>query len=328
MTSFRSTAVAVLLSLACAAPAFAKDAAGCKDLAGLKRFEGSSIAQCEKKNFAEYTLATGPVKSFDFGKKVGVYDAKLDLEGRLVQNVYSVPKGPSSAEVFRNYKQELEARGFKTLFEAKKTEIGDGLQRVIEQGPGGQVFGYSDAEARFVSTVKEIDGVTTHVGIYVVEYADGYNPVVNPVKGQVYVRLDEVQSGELKNQMVVVSAEEIAKGLDLSGRVALYGLLFDFNKATLQPESKPTLDEIAKFMNANPGQKVHVVGHTDNVGGVEFNQKLSQARANAVAAELAKTYGVAASRMRAAGVGLLSPVASNAEEEGRARNRRVELLPQ
>ena len=107
-----------------------------------------------------------------------------------------------------------------------------------------------------------------------------------------------------------------------------YGLFFDFNKATLQPESKPTLDEIARFLSANPGLKVHVVGHTDNVGGVEFNQRLSQARADAVVAALARGYGVPPSRMRPAGVGLLSPVASNADEEGRAKNRRVELLPQ
>ncbi|WP_020178247.1 OmpA family protein [Methylopila sp. M107] len=326
--TIRCAFAAALIALGLGSPAFAADAVGCKDLSGLKRFEGSTIALCEKKTFAEYTLATGPVKSFDFGKKVGVYDQKLDLEGRLVQNVYAVPKGPSSAEVFRNYKQELEAKGFKILFEAKKSEIGDGLQRVMEQGAGGQTFGYSQEEARFVSAEKEADGVKTHLGIYVVEYADGYNPVVNPVKGQVYVRVDEIQSGELKNQMVLVSAEEIAKGLDSSGRVALYGLLFDFNKATLQPESKPTLDEIAKFLKANPGQKVHVVGHTDNVGGVEFNQKLSQARANAVVAELSKGYGVQAARMRPVGVGLLSPVASNAEEDGRAKNRRVELLPQ
>ena len=326
--TIRSAALGALLSFVLAAPAFAKDAAGCKDVGDLKRFEGSSIALCEKKTFAEYTIATGRVPAFDYSSQKGVYDAKLDLEGRLTQSVYSVPKGPSSAEVFRNYKQELTEKSWKILFEAKQTDIGDGLQRVMEQGAGGQVFGYSQQDARYLSAVKEADGLTTHIALYVVEYADGYNPVVNPVKGQVYVRLDALESGELRNQMVLVSAEEIARGLDSSGRVALYGLLFDFNKATLQPESRPTLDEIAKFLKANPDQRVHVVGHTDNVGGVEFNQKLSQARANAVVAELSKTYGVQAARMRPAGVGLLSPMASNAEENGRAKNRRVELLPQ
>lgn len=326
--SFRSIAAAVLILCAGAAPALAADAKGCKDVAGLKRFEGSSIALCEKKNFAEYTLATGPVRSYDFTNNVGVYDAKLDLEGRLVQTVYSVPKGPSSAEVFRNYKQELAAKGFRILFEAKQSAIGDGLQRVMEQGPGGQVFGYSQQEARFLSAEKEADGLTTHLGLYVVEYADGYNPQVNPVKGQVYVRLDALESGELKDQMVMVTAEQIAKDLDQSGRVALYGIYFDFNKANLQPQSRPTLDEIGRFLRDNPNEAVHVVGHTDNVGGVDFNQKLSYARAVAVAKDLVGTYGINPARIRPAGVGLLAPVASNADEEGRAKNRRVELLPQ
>lgn len=324
----RSALAALLVSLPSAAPALGADAAGCRDLGGLKRFEGSTIVLCEKKTFAEYTLPTAPVRSYDYKANKGVYDGKLDLEGRLAQNVYSVPKGPSSAEVFRNYRQELAAKGFRSLFEAKQSEIGDGLQRVMEAGLGGQVFGYSQQEARYVSAVKEIDGVTTHLGIYVVEYADGYNPAVNPVKGQVYVRIDQVESGELKDQMITVSAADIERGLDQSGRIALYGLLFDFNKATLQPDSRPTLDEIAKFLKANPRQNVHVVGHTDNVGGVEFNQKLSLARAQAVASDLIKTYGVSSARTRPAGVGLLSPVASNAEEAGRAKNRRVELLPQ
>lgn len=324
----RSLFAAALLSLASVVPAIAADAPGCRDLSGLKRFEGSTIVLCDKRNFAEYTLPTGAATAYDFDGKRGAFTSKLDLEGRFASTAHAVPMGPSAAEVFRNYKQELEAKGFKTLYEGKQGELGFFMAKVFEHGLGGQLFGYSPDQARYVAAEKEENGVKTHLAIYVVEYFDGYAPKVDPQKGQVFVRIDELQSGELKNQMVVVSAEEIAKGLDQTGRVALYGLLFDFNKATLQPGARPTLDEIAKFMKANPGQKVHVVGHTDNVGGVEFNQKLSQARADAVVAELGRSYGVAASRMRPAGVGLLSPLASNADEAGRARNRRVELLPQ
>lgn len=326
--TIRSLLAAALLSLASASPSLAADASGCRDLAGLKRFEGSTIALCDKQNFAEYTLPAGPATAYDFNGKRGSFAAKLDLEGRLASTVHAAPIGPSAAEVFRNYKQELEAKGFKTLYEGKQGDLGFFMAKVFENGLGGQLFGYSPDQARYIAAEKDEDGRKTHLAIYVVEYFDGYSPKVPAQKGQVFVRIDELQSGELKNQMVVVSAEEIARGLGQTGRVALYGLLFDFNKATLQPGSKPTLDEIAKFMKANPGRKVHVVGHTDDVGGVEFNQKLSKARADAVVAELAKGYGVSVSRMRPAGVGLLSPVASNAEEDGRAKNRRVELLPQ
>lgn len=326
--TFRSMLSAALLALAAVSPSHAADEKGCKDLSGLKRFENSEIVLCDKRNFAEYRLPTGPATAYDFNRKLGTFTSSLDLEGRLAQNAYRVPMGPSSAEVFRNYRQELDAKGFKILYEGKTGDLGYWMAKVFEGGLGNQLFGYSAESARYVAAEKDESGVKTHLAIYVIEFADGYAPKVNPQKGQVFVRIDEVQSGELKNQMVTVSAAEIARGLDQTGRVALYGLLFDFNKATLQPESRPTLDEIAKFLHSNPGQSVHVVGHTDNVGGLDFNQKLSQARAAAVVVELSKTYGVAASRMRAAGVGLLSPVASNAEGAGRAKNRRVELLPQ
>ena len=99
-------------------------------------------------------------------------------------------------------------------------------------------------------------------------------------------------------------------------------------KASIKPESRPALDEVAKFLKDNPAEKIYVIGHTDNVGGFDFNMKLSQARATSVVADLVKTYGVAQARLNGSGVGLQAPVASNAEEEGRAKYRRVELLPQ
>jgi outer membrane protein OmpA-like peptidoglycan-associated protein len=71
-----------------------------------------------------------------------------------------------------------------------------------------------------------------------------------------------------------------------------------------------------------------IVGHTDNVGGYDANVTLSQRRAEAVFQELTSTYGVAASRLRAVGVGMAAPVASNATDDGRAKNRRVELVRQ
>ena len=176
--------------------------------------------------------------------------------------------------------------------------------------------------------MKTDGGAKTYIALYIIEYQDGYVPEFRPVKGQVYVRLDALQVGKLANRMVVVSSAEIAKSLNASGKVALYGIQFDFNKATLKDESRRTLDEIAKFLKEDPAQKLYVIGHTDNVGGFESNMQLSQTRASAVVADLVKTYAIAANRLRPSGVGLQAPVASNANEEGRAMNRRVELLPQ
>jgi OmpA-OmpF porin, OOP family len=81
-------------------------------------------------------------------------------------------------------------------------------------------------------------------------------------------------------------------------------------------------------MSQNPSLKLHVVGHTDNVGDPAMNVKLSQARAAAVIAALRQNHGVAASRLSAFGAGPYAPVASNKTEEGKAKNRRVELVEQ
>ena len=311
-----------------ASAGWAADLRGCKDAAGLKRFEGSSIVLCEQRSFAEYTLPTGKAASYDFGAKKATFDSSQNLEGRLVQNVYAVPMGPSSAEVFRNYKADLDAKGFKLLFEARQGDTGPAMGSFFENmGPGTQIWGYSPDEARYAAAVKEEGEAKTYVSLYVVEYKDGYEPKFSPQKGQVMVRLDVLQSGELSDRMTVVSAAEITKNLESNGKVALYGITFDFNKATIKPESRPTLDEIGKFLKDNPAQKIYVIGHTDNVGGFDSNMQLSKARAASVAADLTKTYGVAADRMVASGVGLQAPVAPNTTEEGRAKNRRVELLP-
>ena len=106
--------------------------------------------------------------------------------------------------------------------------------------------------------------------------------------------------------------------------VALYGVLFDFNKSTLQPSSDSSLQPVANIMAADKTLKLEVQGHTDNVGNDAYNQTLSEARAKAVATWLTQ-HGVAADRLTAKGYGKTKPVADNGSDEGRAKNRRVEI---
>lgn len=107
--------------------------------------------------------------------------------------------------------------------------------------------------------------------------------------------------------------------ITISGDVA-----FDFDRATIRPEFYPILDDIAAALNENPESRLQVVGHTDAIGSEAYNQSLSEARARAVADYLAR-QGVATDRMVVGGVGEAQPVAPNTSEEGRARNRRVEI---
>ncbi len=106
--------------------------------------------------------------------------------------------------------------------------------------------------------------------------------------------------------------------------VALYGVVFDFNKAVLKPESDSVLQRVQAFANKDTTLKLEVQGHTDNVGGDAYNQQLSEARSKSVVAWLVQ-HGVAAGRLSFKGFGKTHPVASNDNDEGRAKNRRVEI---
>jgi OmpA-OmpF porin, OOP family len=128
-------------------------------------------------------------------------------------------------------------------------------------------------------------------------------------------------------QDVVANADAFASDLETKGHAAVYGIYFDTGQAALKPESGAALAEIAKLLKAKPDLKVRLVGHTDSVGALDGNLKLSQARAEAALAALTGQHSVTAARLSAHGVGPLAPVATNATEDGRAKNRRVELVP-
>lgn len=128
------------------------------------------------------------------------------------------------------------------------------------------------------------------------------------------------------NQYIVLSAEEIARQIASQGKVAFYGIYFDNDKAEIKQESSETLEQMARYLLANPDVDVCIVGHTDNTGAFEHNQKLSVSRAEAVVSELTKKYGIQEGRLKAYGVGPLSPVDRNSTEEGKSKNRRVEMV--
>jgi OOP family OmpA-OmpF porin len=129
-------------------------------------------------------------------------------------------------------------------------------------------------------------------------------------------------------QEVVANADAFSKDIKSTGHAAVYGIYFDTGKSVVKAESAAALSEISKLLKADPALRVHVVGHTDNVGGLDANMALSLDRANAVVRELVAKHGVAAARLKASGVGPLAPVSSNSSNDGKAKNRRVELVEQ
>ncbi|MBX2871583.1 MAG: OmpA family protein [Saprospiraceae bacterium] len=120
--------------------------------------------------------------------------------------------------------------------------------------------------------------------------------------------------------------DDLKEELDTKGKLIFYGIYFDFNKSTIRKESMPVIQEIAELLNTNTGLVVSIDGHTDNVGTDLYNQKLSEQRAAAVIRVLKSQFGVAASQLSSRGYGESKPVQTNETEEGRANNRRVEVV--
>jgi OOP family OmpA-OmpF porin len=186
----------------------------------------------------------------------------------------------------------------------------------------------------YTNAVKKIGGQV----IYEWEDGGSQNATMKIVKGgrETWVYVYAVQQNytiniiekEAMAQDVVADASSMAKSINETGKVAVYGIYFDTGKSTLKTESTPTLQEIAKLLKADPALKVYVVGHTDNTGTFEANMKLSLDRANAVVDALVSQHGVNAASLKAWGDGPTAPVATNSTEEGKALNRRVELVKQ
>lgn len=128
-------------------------------------------------------------------------------------------------------------------------------------------------------------------------------------------------------QEMSASAQAMADAISTSGRLDVYGITFATGQATITPQSDRVLADVLAVVQAKPDWKLRIEGHTDNVGDKAANQKLSDARARAVAAWLS-AKGVDASRLSAVGLGDTQPVADNSTEGGRAKNRRVVLVKQ
>ncbi len=162
------------------------------------------------------------------------------------------------------------------------------------------------------------------------------NGQITAHKGSDYVFMDNMNAGfyyqtivHLKEmqQEVVVDAATLGNEIKQNGHVAVYGIHFNTGKADILPDSEGTLKEIVKLMQQDAALKLRVEGHTDDQGNASANQTLSEKRAQSVVAWLT-AHGVSAGRLTAKGFGMTKPVADNSTEEGRAKNRRVELAKQ
>lgn len=289
----------------------AKDVPNSQDHPAVSRFAGSVIKFYDQKNFDAYSLRLGPVER---GKETAA--KKQDLEGVVTRIVYQSPKTNSVLEVFRNYEQALVQGGFEPMYKCELDACGNGFSASYPPGIMGHVRGFVEQQ-RYLAMQRSDDNGTQYVSVFMVMTHDG--PVT---------RLDVVEMKPMKTGQVTVSAAQLKSDFEKTGKAVIQQIYFESGKATLKPESKPALDEVSKFLKEKSDLKIYLVGHTDSDGGFDFNQQLSQQRAQAVVDELTKTYGIAANRLIAKGVSYLCPVAGNDTDAGKAKNRRVELVQQ
>jgi OmpA-OmpF porin, OOP family len=234
----------------------------------------------------------------DFGSHIFRDDKsrEVSVEGRYFFFIYEQKEGPkalSPLQIRRNYENAIKKIGGTVLLSSDEHSY----MKLAREGKEIWVE---------VTAGKSISGDGTM----------RYNPKLVIVERQAM------------KQDIVANAAAFSNDIRQTGRAAVYGIYFDTDKSAIKPESDAALGEIATLLKKDSGLKVNIVGHTDNVGNIDSNMKLSQARATAVVNALTGRYGIAASRLKAYGVASLAPVASNDTDEGKAKNRRVDLVKQ
>jgi len=240
-----------------------------------------------------YTIYDGEEIEFD---SYNFFNGKncTTVEGRKLKRIYAVKEDAQKSsviQVMRNYGNAIKSMGGTVIYEGmpQNAECADnnGLNMVV----GKAVKGADELWVEVVTLGGD----------------DYYLTVV--IK-------------ELMKQDVTASS--MFEALNSDGHIALY-INFDTGKSIIRDESKPVIDQIVQMMKSNPDLKIGVEGHTDNVGTPASNKTLSEARAKSVVSAIA-AQGVSADRLSPAGFGQDKPVADNGTEEGRAQNRRVELV--
>lgn len=298
-----AVAVAVLVSPFNAAVAgAAEDAPNCKDHPLFNRMSNFEIYQCSEIDFEAVEFAKPGLKQWK------VPDDYESIEGKVYQVSYKLKEGAtrqSALQVIRNFQNATRAAGGAVLGDFANpfaADLAESMQKFMRDSPGGTSF------ERYTN-LKLTRGETEYwVNVAASGEYDDYNVVIV----------------ERKSMTQDVNVGELVAKLNKDGFITLY-VNFDTNKSTIKADSAKTLDDAAAVLKAAPALAILVGGHTDNVGTPDANQKLSEDRARAVMAALVQR-GIPAERLTAKGFGQTEPIADNRTEEGRAKNRRVELV--
>ncbi|KPH93442.1 peptidoglycan-binding protein [Pseudoalteromonas porphyrae] len=295
-----------------------KDKGGSADHPLISRYPSSYIEDYKQVDYEEFSIP------------VGIVDTKtntlpmLDVTGDLTKITYIVNR-VSTLKIYHNYLSALVKAGFETVFSCQKNTcsgntrdrlIDEDLQKLGDKLAVKQAYNYW-RQPRYQVMKSTVDGQTTYVAFFIGNF-----------EGDSRIQLVVMQSEPLLTGLIETNSDKVLEQLKQKGKASIYGVLFDYDKAGIKPESKQSLDVIAQVLEKNKALSLYVVGHTDDKGSAEYNLELSKRRADAVVNALITNYGIAEKRLISQGVGPYSPVATNKNELGRELNRRVELVEQ
>lgn len=284
------------------------DKAGSKDHPLIQRFGQSYIYFYEETSFEPYTVVTGKSDGSKF-------TSTREVEGKITRIFYSLSTDAGSVyEIYTNYLNALKSNNAEIFFSCKNvSDCGRYFWDFLgDIDPKIQMPAYYGEELAYIAAKFSKDGIT-----YYVTVIPGYG------LSETGYEVTVVETKEMEQQ---ISLNGIEKAMNENGKVSLYGILFDTGSDVIQPGSYSEIELIAEYLKKHPNKKVYVVGHTDNTGSYQTNMNLSERRAGSVKKALTSKYGIAETRMTAAGVGPVAPESKNTVEEGRKKNRRVEVV--
>jgi outer membrane protein OmpA-like peptidoglycan-associated protein len=275
-------------------------------------FKDSWLVWYQSKNFDRYFVLSKEEN------KINNYE----IDGSIFRMQYYAPKEHSVFEISSSYENALKKAGYEILLSLDQKNTNLNLSEQLYIGEfnglnalprGAEKPGFREEFAYFAAK--------KHIGnndVYVVGYIVYWNKPL--------ITLDIIEVQAMEDDLV--TAKSLSEKIDAEGHLALAGIYFETGKATLSDKSKSALTNIAEYLKSHTDQKYFIVGHTDNTGDFAANKSLSEERAKAVMNALVNDYGVDDGQLQAYGVASLNPVTSNSTKEGRAQNRRVEIVLQ
>jgi flagellar motor protein MotB len=303
----------------------AQDVENSKDHPLLSRYPGSEIVYYEEQQFKPYKIAVGPVTGY---RTISDW---IETEGKETRIYYELKGETTVTEVYRNYLTGLKKGGATILasgiFDESNRSKEVGGRSFMEtvyitnslptnSGIRLNVGSSTSAGSCYIAAVVETPGTKTYIVIAGAQYS---------TDTKVFL-VDIIEETIMEDELIKLNADEMLRNIQADGKVTLYGLFFDFNKANIQESSNEMLEQIALLLKNNPQLNVYVVGHTDMKGTLDYNLTLSKQRAEEVVQALIEKYGISPGRLTPEGVGPLVPVSSNKNDDLRQLNRRVELV--